>query len=83
MPGADVALHGTYTVATGGLDFRGTLRMQATVSQAVGGFKSIFLKPFDALFRKDGAGAVLPIRISGTRLAPKFGVERMKAIRGE
>ena len=75
VPGAQVALDGTYAIASGALDFRGTLRMQATVSQAVGGFKSIFIKPFDPLFRKNGSGAVLPIKISGTRNAPKFGLE--------
>ena len=48
--------------------------MEATVSEAVGGFKSIFIKPFNALFRKEGAGAVVPIKITGTREEPKFGV---------
>jgi hypothetical protein len=75
VPGANVALDGQYDLATGGLDFRGRLKMEASLSQAVGGFKSIFIRPFDALFRKDGAGAVLPIKITGTREAPKFGVE--------
>ncbi len=75
VPGASVNLAGTYTLASGDIDFEGTLRMQATVSQAVGGFKSVFLKPFDSLFKKDGAGAVIPIRISGTRDAPKFGLK--------
>ncbi len=75
VPGARVALDGTYGLSSGALDFRGTLRMQATVSQAVGGFKSIFLKPFNPLFRKDGAGAVIPIKIEGTRDEPKFGLE--------
>jgi hypothetical protein len=75
VPGARIAMNGTYRVADGGLDFRGTLRMDATVSQAVGGFKSIFIRPFDGLFRKDGAGAVVPIRVEGTRAQPKFGVE--------
>ncbi|MEO8069759.1 MAG: hypothetical protein ABI652_00025 [Acidobacteriota bacterium] len=75
VPGASVLLNGTYAVADGALDFRGTLRLAATMSQAVGGFKSIFLKPFNSLFRKDGAGAVLPIRISGTRSSPQFRVE--------
>lgn len=74
VPGASVALEGRYDVASGGLDFEGTLRMQASVSRAVGGFKSIFLKPFDAIFRKDGAGAVVPIKVSGTRNDPDFGV---------
>lgn len=75
VPGARVSLDGTYGLAAGDLNFRGELRMQATVSQAVGGFKSIFLKPFNSLFRKDGAGAVLPIKIEGTREEPKFGLE--------
>jgi hypothetical protein len=83
VPGARVGLNGTYTLASGTLDLRGTLRMQASVSQAVGGFKSIFIKPFDGLFRKDGAGAVLPIRISGTRNSPKFGLEVGKIFKGD
>jgi hypothetical protein len=74
VPGATVALSGTYQLATAELDFAGTLRMQATVSKAVGGFKSVFLKPFDFLFRRDGAGAVVPIRITGQPDAPKMGV---------
>lgn len=75
VPGARVALAGTYGLSSGALDFRGTLRMEASVSDAVGGFKSIFLKPFNPIFRKDGAGAVVPIKIEGTRNEPKFGVE--------
>jgi hypothetical protein len=74
VPGARVRLDGTYELATGAIDFAGELRMQATVSQAVGGFKSIFLKPFDFIFRKDGAGAVIPIKITGTRQHPEFGL---------
>jgi hypothetical protein len=75
VPGARVALDGTYALASGALAFRGTLRMQASMSDAVGGFKSIFLKPFNPIFRKDGAGAVIPIKIEGTRKDPKFGLE--------
>jgi hypothetical protein len=38
--------------------------MQATISEAAGGgLKSVFLKIVDPLFRKKGAGAVLPIRV--------------------
>ena len=75
VPGATVALNGTYGIESGALDFAGTLRMDASVSRAVGGFKSIFLKPFDPIFRKHGAGAVVPIKIGGTREAPKMGME--------
>jgi hypothetical protein len=74
VPGARVSIAGTYALQSGALNFQGELRMQASMSQAVGGFKSFFLRPFNPLFRKDGAGAVIPIRIEGTREEPKFGL---------
>jgi hypothetical protein len=82
VPGALVQLNGTYAVATSQLNLDGTLRMQATVSRAVGGFKSIFIKPFDFIFRKDGAGAVLPIEIRGTPQSPHFGINLRRALTG-
>jgi len=81
VPGARIGLDGSYDLGSQALDFRGTLRMQATISKAIGGFKSIFIKPFDPLFRRDGAGAVVPIKISGTRQAPKFGIEMGRVLR--
>jgi hypothetical protein len=75
VPGAAVDLGGGYTVNDGALDFSGTLTMQATVSQAIGGMKAWLLKPFDPLFRKNGAGAVVPITVTGTKDAPKFGLD--------
>jgi hypothetical protein len=76
LPGATVALHGTYGLRSEALAFDGTLRMQATISQAAGGgVKGFFLKILDPLFRKKGAGAVIPIRIRGTVQEPKFGLD--------
>jgi len=76
VPGAAVQMAGSYGLATEALEFDGTVRMQATVSQAAGGgFKSVLLKVVDPLFRRDGAGAVLPIRIRGNRNEPKFGLD--------
>jgi hypothetical protein len=80
-PGASVVLSGTYVPPTQELSFEGDLRLQASLSTAVGGFKSIFLKPFDWLFRRDGAGAVIPIRIQGTRIHPEFSVRVAAALR--
>jgi len=74
VPGADIRLAGTYDLASEQMDFSGELRMEATVSEAVGGFKSIFIKPFNFLFRRDGAGAVVPINVTGTWREPKTGV---------
>ena len=76
VPGASIRLAGRYALRSETLDFRGTLRMTATVSEAAGGgVKSALLKFFDPIFRKPGAGTQLPIRISGTRSEPKFGLD--------
>ncbi len=73
VPGAEIRLHGTYALS-GELHMDGTARMQATVSQMVGGWKGFLLKPVDRFFKKDGAGTLVPIRVRGTRDAPDFGV---------
>jgi hypothetical protein len=81
IPGATVQLDGTYGLRSEALEFDGTLRMQASISEAVGGgAKSVFLKIVDPFFRKKGAGAVLPIRVRGTREQPKIGLDVMKAL---
>ena len=74
VPGAAIRLRGSFASESGALDLSGELRMQASMSNAVGGVKSIFLKPFDWVFRRDGAGAVVPIEISGTYKNPAIGV---------
>lgn len=76
VPGAVVELAGRYGLRDERLDFRGRLKMQATLSQVVGGgVKGFFLKAFDPFFKKPGAGMVLPIKIEGTRAQPKFGLD--------
>jgi AsmA-like C-terminal region len=82
VPGADVSLAGTYTLLDGGLDFGGTARLQASLSQAVGGLKSVFVRPFNFLFHKDGAGSVVPVTVKGTRDAPRVRVDLKKVIGG-
>lgn len=74
VPGASIDLAGTYDLRGGAIDLSGQLRMDAKLSQTVTGTKSFFLKAIDPFFKKDGAGAVIPISISGTRDAPTIGV---------
>ena len=81
VPGAKVALHGTFNLASGDLDFGGTLRMQARMSQVVGGMKSVFIRPFDWMFKRPDAGTVVPITVRGTRESPKMGVEVGKILK--
>ncbi|MGA8086327.1 MAG: hypothetical protein WCA10_03420 [Terracidiphilus sp.] len=73
IPGADIHMHGIYRTEGGTLDFTGTAKMEATVSQMVGGWKGFLLKPADRFFKKDGAGAEIPIYVAGTREKPQFG----------
>jgi hypothetical protein len=76
VPGAAVQLAGRYGLRDEQIDFRGKLKMQATLSQvAGGGVKGFFLKAFDPFFKKKDAGMVLPIKIEGTRKNPKFGLD--------
>ncbi len=74
VPGAEVRLSGDYEVHGGQMDFTGQARTVAKVSQMTTGFKSKLLKIVDPFFAKDGAGAVIPIRITGTKDSPKFGL---------
>jgi hypothetical protein len=74
VPGAVARGSGTYDLTTKAIDLRGRLAMHVSVSKAAGGFKSILLIPLDPLFKKDGAGSVLPVRISGTYSHPIFKV---------
>jgi hypothetical protein len=75
VPGATIDLKGTYGLDGGTLDFTGKAKMQATVSQMVGGWVGALLKPADRFFKKDGVGTEVPIRIRGTREQPKFGLD--------
>ncbi len=76
IPGAVVQLNGAYGLKSEQIDFDGTLRMDATISEAAGGgVKGFLLKAIDPLFRKKGAGAIVPISIRGTKDDPKFGLD--------
>ena len=74
LPGAAIDLAGTCQLVGGEIDLKGHLRLQAKLSQTVTGAKSFFLKALDPFYQKDGAGAVIPISISGTRDHPTVGV---------
>jgi hypothetical protein len=65
VPGANVDLDGAYTEDGNAFDLVGHVRTDATASQMVTGWKSALLKPFDGMFKKDGAGAQIPIQITG------------------
>ena len=76
LPGADVMLVGEYTLDGESFEFAGKVRTNAKVSQMVASkWKSVLLKPVDPFFKKNGAGAEIPVKVSGTKSAPKFGLD--------
>lgn len=78
IPGALMELNGQYDMASEELDFRGTSRLRAKVSQTQTGWKRWALKPIDPFFAKNGAGTFLKIKIDGNRKSPQFGLDRGK-----
>jgi len=76
IPGSIVRLAGAYQLAPETLDFAGTLSMDAKVSETMTGFKSMLLKAVDPLFNKPGGGSAIPIKITGNRSDPSFGLDK-------
>ena len=76
VPGSGVDLKGTYDLGNDVLDFHGTLRLDAKISQTMSGWKRWLLKPIDPFFSKDGSGTLLKIQVVGSKDQPKFGRDR-------
>jgi len=80
VPGAVVRLSGVYGLRREKLDFTGEVLLDASASQLTTGWKRWMLKPFNPWFRRKGAGTLLPIKVTGTRDKPSFGVDMKKAL---
>ncbi len=74
VPGAEIRLAGVYTLDGRVFNFTGRARMQASVSNIVGGWKGKLLTPLNPFFSKKGAGTDVPIKITGTNTSPHFGL---------
>jgi hypothetical protein len=76
LPGGAIHLAGAYALDDRAYDFTGEVRTDAKISQMVATkWKSILLKPVDPFFHKDGAGAKIPIHVSGANGKPKVGLK--------
>jgi hypothetical protein len=82
VSGAAVAMSGTYALESGALDFAGDARLVATVSQTQTGVKRVLLMPFNFLFRKEGAGTLIGLNVTGTVDQPKVGVDLFRRRKG-
>jgi hypothetical protein len=74
VPGAAVRLAGRYDLRAETMGFKGDLYMDAKISQTTTGWKALLLKIVDPFFRRQGK-TVVPIKITGTRSKPEFGLD--------
>jgi hypothetical protein len=76
VPGAIAHMHGTFNLLNQRIDFHGVLKTDAEFSKmGGGGIKSVFLKPFDPIFKKKPTGAEIPVKLTGTYSHPQPGLE--------
>jgi hypothetical protein len=75
VTGANVLLSGTYSLGEGQIDFHGKLFLDAKLSQTTTGAKSFLLKAVDPFFKGKNGGSELPIKITGTKDHPVYGLD--------
>ena len=75
VPGTRVDMTGKYSLDGNQFDFHGEARMNAKLSHMVTGWKSVVLKPVDPFFSKHGAGTEVPVKVTGTKSEPHFGLD--------
>jgi AsmA-like C-terminal region len=80
VPGAIVQLAGTYNLKQETVDFHGNLLLDATLAETTSGWKAVVGRIAQPLFRRQGGGSKLPIRISGPRDQPEFGLDVGRAL---
>jgi hypothetical protein len=81
VPGAVVQLAGSYDMRGETIDFTGYLLTDATLADMTSGIKSVFARLAQPLFRREGGGSKLPIKISGPRSKPAFGLDTRRIFR--
>lgn len=82
VPGAVVQLAGVYDMHAETVDFTGYLLTDATLADMTTGIKSVLARVAQPLFKREGGGSRLPIRISGPRAKPAFGLDVRRVFRG-
>jgi AsmA-like C-terminal region/AsmA family len=75
VPGAIVELSGTYGLRSEQIDFKGYFLTDATLADMTHGMKALVARLAQPFFRRPGGGSKIPIRISGPRSNPQFGLD--------
>jgi hypothetical protein len=78
VPGAFAVLHGTYNVVDQRINLRGTLRLQAKVTDTTAGFKGFLLKAISPFIKKNRPQEPLPVAVTGTFDHPQYSVSLTK-----
>jgi hypothetical protein len=79
VPGARVELAGTYDLRGEQMAFAGDLLLDASLPDTMSGFRSLLARAIQPFFRRPGGGSKLPIKISGPRTKPAFGLDVRRA----
>src|SRR6202050_5387967 len=75
VEGALVQLAGSYQMTSGEMDFHGKLHLDAKLSQTTTGVKAFLLKAVDPFFKGKNGGTDVPIKITGTKDHPAYGLD--------
>ncbi len=76
VPGSGIDLAGSYDIEEDVIDFHGTLKLDAKISDTLTGWKHWLAKPIDPFFSKHGAGTFVHIQVTGSSKEPKFGRDK-------
>lgn len=76
LPGGRINLAGIYSMDGQQFNFIGKVFTHASLSHMVASrWKSLLLRPISPFFKGPDGGAEIPVRITGTKSAPKFGLD--------
>jgi hypothetical protein len=81
IPGAVVQLAGIYDMRGESLDFQGELLVEASLADMTSGFKAFLARLAQPFFRRPGGGSRFPIKITGPRSKPEFGLDMGRVFR--
>lgn len=82
VQGAAVRLNGSHALKSRALDLNGEVLLNVSASRTIKGIKGWLLRPFDPLFRKNGAATRLVISVGGTQEKPQVKLDFGKTLRG-
>jgi hypothetical protein len=75
VPGALAQMHGTYGLQNEQIDLHGALQLDARLSKGSTGIKSLLLTVVEPFLKKQDAGEIVPVRLTGSYTHPSYGMD--------